>query len=69
MVARFLDRTDAQLLAWTLITKVAVLAIGYVALSAAIGGTRDFLIRGTDGMRRTTPTSRSTGTWPTTRGT
>ena len=43
MVARFLDRTDAQLLAWTLITKVAVLAIGYVALSAAIGGTPGFL--------------------------
>jgi 4-amino-4-deoxy-L-arabinose transferase-like glycosyltransferase len=43
MVARFLDRTDAQLLAWTLLTKVAVLAIGYVALSAAIGGTPGFL--------------------------
>jgi hypothetical protein len=43
MVARFLDRTDAQLLAWTLLTKVAVLVIGYVALSAAIGGTPGFL--------------------------
>ena len=43
MVARFLDRTDAQLLAWTLLTKVAVLVIGYTALSAAIGGTPGFL--------------------------
>ena len=43
MVARLLDRTDAHLLAWTLITKVAVLAIGYAALSAAIGGTPGFL--------------------------
>ena len=38
MVARFLNRTDAQLLAWTLLTKAGVLAIGYVALSTAIGG-------------------------------
>ncbi len=43
MVARFLDRTDAQLLAWTLLTKVAVLVIGYTALSSAIGGTPGFL--------------------------
>ena len=43
MVARFLDRTDAQLLAWTLITKVAVLAIGYAALSSAIGETPGLL--------------------------
>ena len=43
MVARFLDRTDAQLLAWTLLTKVAVLVIGYTALSTAIGGTPGFL--------------------------
>ena len=37
MVARFLDRTDALLLAWTLLTKAGVLAIGYVALWTAIG--------------------------------
>ena len=37
MVARFLDRTDAQLLAWTLLTKVGVLAIGYAALWVATG--------------------------------
>jgi hypothetical protein len=37
MVARFLDRTDAQLLAWTLVTKLGVLAIGYVALWVATG--------------------------------
>ena len=43
MVARFLDRTDAQLLAWTLLTKVAVLVIGYTALSSAVGGTPGFL--------------------------
>ena len=43
MVARFLDRTDAQLLAWTLLTKVAVLVIGYTALSSALGGTPGFL--------------------------
>ena len=42
MVARFLDRTDAELLAWTLVTKVAVLVIGYTALSTAIGGTPGF---------------------------
>ena len=35
MLARFLDRTDAQLLAWTLLTKVGVLAIGYTALWVA----------------------------------
>ncbi len=38
MLSRFLDRTDAQLLAWTLLTKVGVLAIGYVALWVATGG-------------------------------
>jgi hypothetical protein len=38
MVARFLDRTDARLLAWTLLTKVGVLAIGFAALWAASGG-------------------------------
>ena len=37
MVARFLDRTDALLLAWTLLTKLGVLAIGYVALWVATG--------------------------------
>jgi hypothetical protein len=37
MVARFLDRTDAQLLAWTLLTKAGVLAIGYVALWTTSG--------------------------------
>jgi Dolichyl-phosphate-mannose-protein mannosyltransferase len=37
MLARFLDRTDAQLLALTLVTKVGVLAIGYVALWLATG--------------------------------
>jgi Dolichyl-phosphate-mannose-protein mannosyltransferase len=37
VVARFLHRTDAQLLAWTLLTKVGVLAIGYVALWTATG--------------------------------
>jgi hypothetical protein len=37
MVARFLDRTDAQLLAWTLLTKLGVLAVGYVALWVATG--------------------------------
>ncbi len=37
MLARFFDRTDAQLLAWTLLTKVGVLTIGYAALWAATG--------------------------------
>lgn len=37
MFSRFLDRTDAQLLAWTLLTKVGALAIGYAALWAATG--------------------------------
>jgi hypothetical protein len=37
MVARYLHRTDAQLLALTLLTKVGVLAIGYAALWAATG--------------------------------
>jgi Dolichyl-phosphate-mannose-protein mannosyltransferase len=37
MVARFLDRTDARLLAWTLLTKAGVLAIGYVALWTTSG--------------------------------
>jgi 4-amino-4-deoxy-L-arabinose transferase-like glycosyltransferase len=36
-MARFLDRTDGQLLAWTLLTKVGVLAIGYLALWGATG--------------------------------
>lgn len=38
MVARFLDRTDARLLTWTLLTKLAVLAIGFAALWTATGG-------------------------------
>ena len=38
MFARFLDRTDARLLAWTLLTKLGVLAIGYAALWVAAGG-------------------------------
>ena len=37
MLARFLDRTDARLLAWTLLTKVGVLAIGYAALWVTTG--------------------------------
>jgi 4-amino-4-deoxy-L-arabinose transferase-like glycosyltransferase len=37
MFSRFLASTDAQLLAWTLLTKVGVLAIGYAALWAATG--------------------------------
>ena len=37
MLARFLTRTDAALLAWTLLTKLAVLALGYVALLAVTG--------------------------------
>jgi len=37
MVARFLTRTDALMLAWTLLTKVGVLAIGYAALWAVTG--------------------------------
>jgi len=37
MRARFLTRTDALLLAWTLLTKLGVLAIGVAALSAATG--------------------------------
>jgi mannosyltransferase PIG-V len=38
MVARFLDRTDARLLTWTLLAKVGVLAIGFAALWSATGG-------------------------------
>ncbi|HEV2927475.1 MAG TPA: glycosyltransferase family 39 protein [Propionibacteriaceae bacterium] len=38
MFSRFIDRTDAQLLAWTLVTKVGVLAIGYAALWVTTGG-------------------------------
>jgi hypothetical protein len=37
MFARFLTRPDARLLAWTLGTKLGVLAIGYVALWVATG--------------------------------
>jgi Dolichyl-phosphate-mannose-protein mannosyltransferase len=37
MFSRFLDRTDARLLVWTLLTKVAVLAIGYAALWVVTG--------------------------------
>ena len=37
MFSRFLDRTDARLLAWTLLTKLGVLAIGYAALWVATG--------------------------------
>jgi hypothetical protein len=37
MVGRFLDRTDARLLALTLLTKVGVLVIGYIALWVATG--------------------------------
>ena len=38
MVARFLDRTDAQLLTWTLLTKVGVLVLGVAAAWVATGG-------------------------------
>ena len=38
MFSRFLDRTDATLLAWTLATKIGVLAIGYAALWLTAGG-------------------------------
>jgi hypothetical protein len=37
MFSRFLDRTDTRLLAWTLVTKVGVLAIGYAAQWVATG--------------------------------
>ena len=37
MLARWIDRTDALLLGWTLLAKVGVLVVGYVALWAAIG--------------------------------
>jgi hypothetical protein len=37
MLTRFIDRTDARLLAWTLLTKVGVLAIGYAALWVTTG--------------------------------
>ena len=37
MISRILDRTDARLLAWTLLTKVGVLAIGYAALWVTAG--------------------------------
>jgi hypothetical protein len=42
-MVRFLDRTDAKLLAWTLLTKVGVLAIGYAALWTATGGAPSLL--------------------------
>jgi hypothetical protein len=38
MLSRFLDRTDAQLLAMTLVTKIGVLALGYAALWVTVGG-------------------------------
>ena len=37
MLARFLTRTDALLLGWSLLTKLGVLLIGYVALSVVTG--------------------------------
>ncbi len=37
MFSRFLDETDAKLLAWTLLAKLGVLAIGYAALWVATG--------------------------------
>jgi len=43
MVRRFLDRTDAMLLAWTLATKLGVLLLGVVALWLATGGMPDLL--------------------------
>ena len=43
MVARFLTRTDARLLGWTLLTKVGVLAIGFAALWAVTGSVPDLL--------------------------
>jgi hypothetical protein len=43
MVRRFLDRTDAMLLAWTLATKLGVLLLGVIGLWIATGSMPDLL--------------------------